>query len=297
MNIGVALPLPADVLGDDADGLRAFVDRVDGLGFEHLAVHDHVVGIDPAAVTRPAVRYSHESRFHEPLTTLAWVAAISTRLRLMTTVLISPQRQTALLAKQAVEVAVLSGGRLSLGVGVGVNNYEYDALGVDFRHRGRILDEQLDVLRGLWSGQPQTRVGEGFKLSGAAVAPAPPAPIPLLIGGSSEAAIRRAARSGDGLLLMTSDQQLVEAVAKMHRALDEAGRVRAGFALHGFIEVVTGDAPDWIERIERAHAAGLTGVSLMTGHPSQPPLGGLGLHLDRLGEVAAALADHGLTAD
>ena len=150
MQIGVNLPIVD--FGDDLVGLRDYVQAAEDMGYAHLRTLDHVLGADPQFhPERPTFPYTHESYIHEPFTLLGYLSAITKKLQLVTGVLILPQRQTALVAKQAAEVDVLSGGRLRLGIGIGWNHVEYEALGEDFHNRARRCEEQIDLLRALWT--------------------------------------------------------------------------------------------------------------------------------------------------
>ncbi len=150
MHIGVTVPLTE--FGADLVGLRDFVQAVEDLGYAHVRLLDHVLGADPQFHPEmPELPYTHKSYLHEPLTFMSYLAGITKRLQLVTAILILPQRQTALVAKQAAEVDVLSGGRLRLGIGVGWNPVEYEALGENFHNRGRRCEEQIAVLRALWT--------------------------------------------------------------------------------------------------------------------------------------------------
>ena len=165
-------------------GLRDFVQAAEDLGYAHIRMLDHVLGADPKFHPEvPEFFYTHESYIHEPLTLMSYLAAITTRLQLATAILILPQRQTALVAKQAAEVDVLSGGRLRLGIGVGWNPVEYEALGEDFHNRGRRCEEQIAVLRTLWTQEVVNFQGRWHRITHAGLNPLPvQRPIPIWIG-------------------------------------------------------------------------------------------------------------------
>src|SRR3954453_18399129 len=149
MRVGVVFPQTE--IGADRGGMRAYVEAVRDLGFAHLLAYDHVVGADPSHYTGWNGPYTHESLFHEPFVLFGFAAALAPELELVPGVIILPQRQTALVAKQAAEVDVLTGGRFRLGIGIGWNAVEYEALGLDFRNRAARYEEQIDVLRLLWT--------------------------------------------------------------------------------------------------------------------------------------------------
>lgn len=201
MRLGIAYP--QNELGPDPDTLTRFTLAVESMGYDHLLMYDHVVGAVHGVdrpIALPARAYDEKDPFYDPLVTFAYLAGLTRRIELVTGILILPQRQTALVARQAADVSLFSGGRLRLGVGIAYNPVEYDTLGQDFRTRGRRLDEQIPYLRSLWRGEPLTFEGEFDRIHQAAVFPPPIDPIPLWLGGSSEAAYVRAARLGDGFI-------------------------------------------------------------------------------------------------
>src|SRR6476660_1482805 len=165
MRIGVVFPQTE--LGGDAAAVRVFGQRVEELGFTHLLAYDHVVGADPEVHTGGDGPYDVHTTFHEPLVMFGYLAAVTTTLELVTKVVILPQRQTVLVAKQAAEVDLLSHGRLRLGVGVGWNTVEYEALGEDFSTRGRRCDEQVELMRKLWTEPSVTFAGRYHTVTGA----------------------------------------------------------------------------------------------------------------------------------
>ena len=284
MQIGVALPLPQDVFGTEVAALRDYATAVEELGFEHLTVFDHLVGTDPAKSSGVRMRYTHKSVWHEPLVTLGWIAAMTRRIQLVTGVLVAPLRQPVLLAEQVAQLDVLSGGRVTLGVGVGVNPIEYRAAGVDFARRGEVLDEQLELLRALWTKPTVTATFHGGELVASGLNPLPvQRPVPVFVGGRSERALRRAARLAQGHLLMTLDPDPGATVRRMTDLLTECGRPTDGFGFHGFLDTVTGGPDTWRERAEDARAAGITRISVLTAHPS---LGTAGDGADLVGHLA-----------
>ncbi len=153
MNVGVVFPQTE--LGGDPGAVRAYGQRVEELGFTHLVAYDHVLGADPAVHQDWKGPYDVRTTFHEPFVMFGYLAGL-TSLELVTGVIILPQRQTALVAKQAAEVDLLTGGRFRLGIGLGWNAVEYEALGEDFTNRGRRSEEQVDVMRRLWTEESVT---------------------------------------------------------------------------------------------------------------------------------------------
>ncbi|MGX9789073.1 LLM class F420-dependent oxidoreductase [Mycobacterium sp. MMS18-G62] len=224
MRIGAVFPQTE--LGGDASAVRAYGQRVEELGFSHLLAYDHVVGADPAVHTGWAGPYDVHTTFHEPLVMFGYLAAVTTTLELVTGVIILPQRQTVLVAKQAAEVDLLSEGRLRLGIGLGWNAVEYEALGENFANRGKRSEEQVELLRRLWTEQTVTLDGRHHRVTGAGLAPLPvQRPIPVWIGAASRPALERAGRLADGWFpMMPPGPRLDEAREIVARSADAAGR-------------------------------------------------------------------------
>ena len=233
MRIGVVFPQTE--IGADAGAVRAYAEHVEGLGFTHLLAYDHVVGADPNVHAGWDGPYDLHNTFHEPLVTFGYLAAVTTSLELVTGILILPQRQTVLVAKQAAEVDLLSGGRLRLGIGLGWNAVEYEALGEDFSNRGKRSEEQVDLMRTLWTEQTVTYHGTYHQVTGAGLAPLPiQRPIPVWFGASSPRACRRAGRLGNGWFPMVGPGPKLElALQEVAQAAREAGRDPAQIAMEG----------------------------------------------------------------
>src|SRR6266540_4308428 len=193
MNIGVVFPQVE--IGPDPVPIREYAQAVEAMGYTHILAFDHVLGANPDRPGGWKGPYTYRHSFHEPFVLFGFLAAATRRVELVTGILILPQRQTALVAKQAAAVDVLSGGRLRLGVAVGWNYVEYGALGEDFHTRGKRIEEQIEVLRALWTKELATIEGREHRIADAGVNPLPiQRPIPIWMGGHSEAAMRRAAR-------------------------------------------------------------------------------------------------------
>ena len=187
MQIGVVFPQTE--IGAAVADVQAYARRVEELGFAHLLAYDHVLGADPQVHAPWTGPYDLHTTFHEPFVLFGHLAAI-TSLELVTGVIILPQRQTALVAKQAAQVDLLTGGRFRLGVGIGWNAVEYRALGVDFATRAARLEEQIPLLRRLWSERSVDHVGASEVVAAAGVAPLPPAPVPIWIGSGTDIELR-----------------------------------------------------------------------------------------------------------
>jgi probable F420-dependent oxidoreductase len=197
MKIGVIFPQTE--FGNDPGAIHDYAQAAEGLGFAHVVAYDHVLGANPDRSGGWQGPYTHESAFHEPFVLFSFMAAVTTRLEFATGILILPQRQTALVAKQAATLDVLSGGRFRLGIGNGWNEVEFVALGKDFSTRGRKIEEQVELLRRLWTEPLVTFEGRWHTIPDAGIKPLPvQRPIPIWFGGHADAVLRRAARLGDG---------------------------------------------------------------------------------------------------
>ena len=232
MRIGVVFPQTE--LGGDAGAVRAYAQRAEELGFTHVLAYDHVVGADPAVHTGWDGPYDVYTTFHEPMVLYGYLAAV-TSMELVTGVIILPQRQTMLAAKQAAEVDLLTSGKFRLGVGIGWNRVEYEALGQDFSTRGKRLEEQITLLRRLWTEQTVTFSGTFDRITGAGLAPMPvQRPIPVWVGAQSPRAYRRAGRLADGWFpQMAPGLQLDEARRIVAAAAAQAGRDPASLGMEG----------------------------------------------------------------
>lgn len=224
MQIGAVFPQTE--IGADPVAIRDYAQAVEELGYRHILIYDHVLGASTA--TRPDWRgpYSSETMFHEPFVLFGYLAALTRRVELVTGVIILPQRQTALVAKQTAEIDVLSGGRLRLGIGVGWNPVEYQALNEDFHTRGARSEEQIAVLRALWTTPVVTFQGRWHHIDAAGINPLPvQRPIPIWIGGQSDAALERAGRLADGWFPQRPPDDEAHALVERLRAYTrEAGR-------------------------------------------------------------------------
>jgi len=258
-------------LADDVGALREWALGVEALGYHHVMIYDHVVGADTSIHKDWHGAYDVESPFHEPLVTFGYLAAL-TNLELFTGILILPQRQTVLVAKQAAEIDLLSGGRLRLGVGLGWNKLEYEALGESFGRRGRRLEEQVHLLRDLWTSKSVTFNGEFDSMNGVGLVPLPiQRPIPLWIGCNSEVAFRRAGGLGDGWISdkLVPGPELQAAKKIVELGAVEAGRDPATLGMQGRVRLVDSDWPNsgfsgLIEQIDEWRSAGATHVAIDT---------------------------------
>lgn len=262
MRFGVIFPQTE--IGNDPAVIRDFAQAAEELGYAHIVAFDHVLGADrrrPGGWNGP---YDSDTPFHEPFVLFGFMAGVTSRIELATGVLILPQRQTALVAKQAAEVDVLSGGRLRLGVGTGWNAVEYVALGEDFHNRGRRQEEQVEVLRLLWEHDVVDYAGRWHRIDRAGINPRPTRRIPIWFGGRDERMMRRAARLGDGWILnRPPDDATKEAVTRIQTYVQEAGRDPAGFGIEAFVPYAAGPEK-WSDHIERWRGTGATHLTLNT---------------------------------
>ena len=272
MRIGISLPVRE--LGNDMGAIRAFAQAADELGYTHLRV--------PDLVLRPG-----SGALHEPMMLLAWVAAITERIELVPSVIVTPSRQTALLAKQAAELDVLAGGRLRIGIGVGGNAEEYAAMNQDFRTRGARIEEQIELLQALWTQETVSFDGRWDSVKDVGLAPLPvQRPIPLWIGARGVPAPRirtRIGRQADGWFVLCSPDEVPAIKADIDGAAREAGRDPASIGMEAGVAVVGPREAEWRSRVKGWRDTGLTHLCLRT-------LGG-GLdterHLERMREVFA----------
>ena len=263
MNIGVVFPQTE--IGSDPAVVKDFAQAVEALGYSHLLVFDHVLGADPNREGGWTGTYDKDTQFHEPFVLFGYLAGVTDRIELVTGVLILPQRQTALVAKQAAEVDILSGGRLRLGVGTGWNQVEYEALNEDFHNRGRRQAEQVDVLRRLWADEVVDYRGKWHRIDRASINPRPGRAIPIWFGGRHPAMLRRMARLGDGWFpLLAPGDELTGLLAQVKDDIRAAGRDPAAFGVEGFTNYANGDPDRWRRQVDGWKAAGATHVSLRT---------------------------------
>ena len=283
MRVGAVFPQTE--IGSDPADVRRWATTVEELGYDHILAYDHVLGA--GTDTRPGWQgYTSDSLFHEVFVLYGYLAAVTRRVELVTGVLILPQRQTALVAKQAAEVDVLSGGRLRLGIGVGWNPVEYEALGLSFGDRGVRSEEQITLLRQLWAAPLVTFDGRWERVDNAGINPRPAAGrIPVWFGGASDRTLRRIARIGDGWLPNEDPARGAELVQRLRGYAREAGRDPAGIGLEprlNLARVPPAGRPDHVAAWQRLGATHLTVVTMGAGHTTVD---------DHLGALEAALDD------
>jgi probable F420-dependent oxidoreductase len=263
MDIGVIFPQTE--IGGDRGAVRAYGQAASDLGYSHLAAYDHVLGADTAVHGDIGGPYTVADTFREPLMTFAYLAGF-TKLSFATSILIGPQRQTALLAKQAAELDLLSDGRFRLGLGLGWNAVEYEALGYDFGSRGDRLEDQVAVLRQLWTQKSVTVDSRFHHITAAGLAPLPvQRPIPVWIGAFAPAALRRVGRIADGWFPgVRPGGGLTEALQAIAVGAKEAGRDPAAIQFEGRVDYATRDLDRLGTHAQRWRDAGATHLSVNT---------------------------------
>jgi probable F420-dependent oxidoreductase len=256
---------PQTEIGPDPGAVRQFAQAAEALGFDELLIYDHVLGADPARPGGWSGPYTKDHAFHEVFVTLGYLAGFTRRIELVPAVLVLPQRQTALVAKQAAQLDLLSEGRLRLGVGVGWNAVEYEALGESFANRGRRQEEQVELLRALWENDIVDFEGRWHRVPRAGIKPRPTRRIPIWFGGSADATLRRAARLGDGWFpTLPPNEASAALVARLHGYLREHGRDPAAFGIEPFAQLRGGDPGRWRKYAESWSALGATRLALTT---------------------------------
>jgi probable F420-dependent oxidoreductase len=290
MRIGVVFPQTE--IGADRGAVRAYAQRVEELGFAHVLAYDHVLGADPAVHQGWNGPYDVDTTFHEPMVMFGYLAGL-TSLELVTGIIILPQRQTALVAKQAAEVDLLTGGHFRLGVGLGWNAVEYEALGKSFTDRGKRISEQVALLRRLWTEESVTFSGSYETVTGAGLRPLPvQRPIPVWFGAQSRPAYVRVGQLADGWFpQVPPDSRLDEARAVIDEAARAAGRDPAQIGMEGRVSWTEEGAGKLVDHVGRWRAAGASHLSINT---MRAGLGGVDGHLAALTAAAQALEAAGI---
>lgn len=276
---------PQTELRGDPEAVQRIGLAIEALGYDGFVAYDHVVGAVHADREPPLWGpYTEHDPFHDPFVIFAYLAGITEHIEFASGVLILPQRQTMLVAKQSADLDLLSGGRFRLGIGVGWNYVEYDALGEDFSTRGRRADEQIGVLRDLWRGEVTSYDGEFDTLDRGVLIPAPARQIPIWVGGFSPAAFRRGVTLGDGFMFAGKESVVHEGL-DAYRAI--AAERDVDLAEHGFEYVALrnegpADSASQAERWREVGGTHFSAVSMGAGRDS------IDAHIDFFAEFATA---------
>lgn len=286
MNIGVVFPQTE--IGSDPSVIRDYAQTAEGLGYSHILAYDHVLGASIKNRTDWRGPYTSDTPFHEPFVLFGYMASITERIGFTTGVIILPQRQTALVAKQAAQVDLLSGGRLRLGVGIGWNEVEYVGLGEEFGNRGKRLEEQIELLRRLWIEPVVDFNGRWHRVPEAGINPLPvQRPIPIWIGGGlDERVLDRIGRMADGWMpQLPPDDRVRQASERIHASAQQAGRDPKSIGIEARLSLSQGNADDWRQRTEAWRELGADYLSINTM--------GMGLsgreHIERIEQVKGEL--------
>jgi probable F420-dependent oxidoreductase len=266
VDVRIGVTFPQIEFGNDPVAIRDYAQTAEGVGFTHFLAYDHVLGADTAVRPGWTGSYASENPFHEVFVLLGYLAGLTTSLELVTGVLILPQRQTALVAKQAAEIDVLSGGRLRLGVGVGWNEVEYTGLDKEFSNRGARSEEQIALLRALWTSPVITFDGQWERIEAAGINPLPvQRPIPIWIGGYAEATLRRVGQLGDGWFPWREPNETMRAaIERIHGYAREAGRDPKAIGLEPQLNVGRGNPDEWRAFVAGWRDLGATHLCLST---------------------------------
>ena len=264
MRLGVVFPQTE--IGSDRVVIKDYAQAAEELGYSHILAYDHVIGANLASRPGWQPPYSHLDTFHEPLVLYGYLAGLTKTIELTTGIIILPQRQTVLVAKQAATIDVLSSGRLRFGIGIGWNPVEYEALGQDFKNRGQRSEEQVELLRQLWTRELVTFHGRWHTVIDAGINPLPiHRPIPIWFGGTDDRALRRLARLGDGWFpLMNPDDKCRAAIEKVRSYAREAGRDPERIGIEGRISHGAGSEEAWRKELQAWKALGATHASFNT---------------------------------
>lgn len=290
MQYGVVFPQTE--IGSDPALIRDYAQTVEGLGYDYLLCYDHVLGANPQRPGGWHGPYTHTDAFHEPFMLYSHLAAITTHLEFVTGILVLPQRQTALVAKQAAELDILSGGRLRLGIGIGWNTVEYEGMGADFSTRGQRSAEQVQLLRRLWQEPLITHHSDFHHFDDVGINPRPARMIPIWFGGYVDAVLRRMAHLGDGWMPNTAPPERLQApVQRLRGYLEKAGRDPDSFGLDIRLSSRVQAPEEFPQLVEAYRELGATHICVNTmGNQYTMPEG----HLAVLRRFAQ---DMGLAAD
>ena len=284
----LGLSFPQTEIGTDPVKIKDFIQTAEGLGYDFITFVDHVLGEEAPRGASFAGNYTRDYMFHEVMVLMGYAAAVTKTIGLGTAVMILPQRQAVLVAKQAAEVDLLSGGRMRLGVGLGWNKVEYDGLGMSFKNRAKRFSEQIEVMRELWSNRVVEYRGEFHSFDSAGINPEPiQRPIPVWIGAMKDVAVRRAARIGDGWFMYPRQEPSDDAhemISIYRQAAAEAGREPDSLGINATVFANQGLGPDeWRSIMEKWKEMG---VNEFTCRTAESDLKNLEAHMNAIKEMA-----------
>ena len=284
----LGLSFPQTEIGTDPLKIKDFIQTAEGLGYDFITFVDHVLGEEAPRGASFAGNYTRDYMFHEVMVLMGYAAAVTKTIGLGTAVMILPQRQAVLVAKQAAEVDLLSGGRMRLGVGLGWNKVEYDGLGMSFKNRAKRFSEQIEVMRELWSNRVVEYRGEFHSFDSAGINPEPiQRPIPVWIGAMKDVAVRRAARIGDGWFMYPRQEPSDDAhemISIYRQAAAEAGREPDSLGINATVFANQGLGPDeWRSIMEKWKEMG---VNEFTFRTAESDLKNLEAHMNAIKEMA-----------
>ncbi|MAN69738.1 MAG: LLM class F420-dependent oxidoreductase [Gammaproteobacteria bacterium] len=285
MEIGAVFP--HNEIGTDPQAIKDYAQGVEELGVTHLLIYDHVLGADrdrPGGFEGP---YDKDVAFHEPFTTFAFIAAVTKKLDMITTVMILPQRQTVLVAKQAAELAILSNNRFKLGIGVGWNTVEYTGLNENFKNRGKRQEEQVELMRLLWESEVLEYKGDYHHIDKASINPRPSKSVPIWFGGGAPQLIERCADLGDGWIpLMGPNEAARKTLAAIKEKRKSKGLDWDNFGVQAQAQYAGGDAERWNKHAEKWRNLGASHLAIATHNAEPTNVDG---HLGRIKEYLNAV--------
>jgi probable F420-dependent oxidoreductase len=285
MEIGAVFP--HNEIGTDPQAIKDYAQGVEELGVTHLLIYDHVLGADrdrPGGFEGP---YDKDVAFHEPFTTFAFIAAVTKKLDMITTVMILPQRQTVLVAKQAAELAILSNNRFKLGIGVGWNAVEYTGLNENFKNRGKRQEEQVELMRLLWESEVLEYKGDYHHIDKASINPRPSKSVPIWFGGGAPQLIERCADLGDGWIpLMGPNEAARKTLAAIKEKRESKGLYWDNFGVQAQAQYAGGDAERWNKHAEKWRNLGASHLAIATHNAEPTNVEG---HLGRIKEYLNAV--------
>ena len=285
MEIGAVFP--HNEIGTDPQAIKDYAQGVEELGVTHLLIYDHVLGADrdrPGGFEGP---YDKDVAFHEPFTTFAFIAAVTKNLDMITTVMILPQRQTVLVAKQAAELAILSNNRFKLGIGVGWNAVEYTGLNENFKNRGKRQEEQVELMRLLWESEVLEYKGDYHHIDKASINPRPSKSVPIWFGGGAPQLIERCADLGDGWIpLMGPNEAARKTLAAIKEKRESKGLDWDNFGVQAQAQYAGGDAERWNKHAEKWRDLGASHLAIATHNAEPTNVDG---HLGRIKEYLNAV--------